>query len=160
LIGQSFKDLVVWQRAIELTTDVYKLTSKFPDAERFGLTNQMRRASVSIASNIAEGYGRATKGEYVQFLGHARGSCSELETQLVIAKRLGFGTQANVESADSPVQRSRPNAWRIDEICSRKATLEHFRIYCRPACPIHSAFSSGMGGIPITLESIQFRKML
>jgi four helix bundle protein len=100
-MGQSFKDLIVWQRAIELTTDVYKLTSKFPEAERFGLTNQMRRASVSIASNIAEGYGRATKGEYVQFLGHARGSCSELETQLVIAKRLGFGTQSNLESADS-----------------------------------------------------------
>ena len=72
-MGQSFKDLVVWQRSIELTVDVYRFTSKFPDSERFGLTNQMRRASVSIASNIAEGYGRATKGEYVQFLGHARG---------------------------------------------------------------------------------------
>jgi four helix bundle protein len=70
-MGQSFKDLVVWQRAIELTVGVYQLTSAFPDSERFGLTNQMRRASVSIASNIAEGYGRATKGEYVQFLGHA-----------------------------------------------------------------------------------------
>ena len=72
-MGQSFKDLVVWQRAIELTVSVYQLTSAFPDSERFGLTNQMRRASVSIAGNIAEGYGRATKGEYVQFLGHARG---------------------------------------------------------------------------------------
>ena len=85
-MGQSFKDLVVWQRAVQLTLAVYKLTSDFPAAERFGLTNQMRRASVSIASNIAEGYGRATKGEYVQFLGHARGSCSELETQVVIAR--------------------------------------------------------------------------
>ncbi len=100
-MGQSFKDLVVWQRAVELTTDVYKLTSKFPDAERFGLTNQMRRASVSIASNIAEGYGRSTKGEYVQFLGHARGSCSELETQIIIARNLGFGTSPNLESAES-----------------------------------------------------------
>jgi four helix bundle protein len=100
-MGQSFKDLVVWQKAIDLTVDVYKLTAKFPDSERFGLTNQMRRASVSVSSNISEGYGRATKGEYVQFLGHARGSCSELETQLIIAKRLGFGTQANLESADS-----------------------------------------------------------
>jgi four helix bundle protein len=72
-MGQSFKDLIVWQRSIELTVCVYQLTSTFPDSERFGLTNQMRRASVSIASNIAEGYGRATKGEYVQFLGHARG---------------------------------------------------------------------------------------
>ena len=100
-MGQSFKDLVVWQKAIDLTVDVYKLTAKFPDAERFGLTNQMRRASVSIASNIAEGYGRATKGEYVQFLGHARGFCSELETQIVIAKKLGFGAIPNLESAES-----------------------------------------------------------
>ena len=100
-MGQSFKDLVVWQRSIELTVDVYQLTSKFPDSERFGLTNQMRRASVSIASNIAEGYGRSTKGEYVQFLGHARGSCSELETQIVIAKKLGFGAPQNLQSAES-----------------------------------------------------------
>jgi four helix bundle protein len=100
-VGQSFKDLVVWQRSIEFTVDVYQLTSKFPDSERFGLTNQMRRASVSIASNIAEGYGRSTKGEYVQFLGHARGSCSELETQIVIAKKLGFGAPQNLQSAES-----------------------------------------------------------
>ncbi len=100
-MGQSFKDLVVWQRAIELTADVYKLTSKFPEPERFGLTNQMRRASVSIASNIAEGYGRSTKGEYVLFLGHASGSCSELETQIVIAKKLGFGAPPNLESTES-----------------------------------------------------------
>jgi four helix bundle protein len=77
-MGQSFRDLIVWQRSIELTTDVYKLTSKFPEAERFGLTNQMRRASVSIASNIAEGYGRTTKGEYGQCLGYARGPVRSL----------------------------------------------------------------------------------
>ena len=69
---------------------IYKLTATFPDSERFGLTNQLRRAAVSVASNIAEGYGRSTKGEYIQFLGHARGSNSEIETQLVIAKGLGF----------------------------------------------------------------------
>ena len=100
-MGQSFKDLVVWQRSIELTTDVYTLTSKFPESERFGLTNQMRRASVSIASNVAEGYGRSTKGEYVQFLGHARGSCWELETQIVIARKLGLGTAQNLQSAET-----------------------------------------------------------
>jgi four helix bundle protein len=100
-MGQSFKDLVVWQRSIELTVDVYRFTSKFPDSERFGLTNQMRRASVSIASNIAEGYGRATKGEYVQFPGHARGSCSEIETQIVIAKKLGFGALPDLDSTES-----------------------------------------------------------
>jgi four helix bundle protein len=94
---QSFKDLVAWQRSIELTVGIYQLTAGFPDSERFGLTNQMRRASVSIASNIAE----STKGEYVQFLGHARGSCSELETQIVIARSVGFGAHANLDSADS-----------------------------------------------------------
>ena len=74
-----------------MTMAVYKLTSSFPADERFGLTNQLRRASVSVASNIAEGYGRATTGEYVQFLGHARGSNCEAQTQLVIAGGLGFG---------------------------------------------------------------------
>jgi four helix bundle protein len=73
-MGESFKDLVVWQKSIDLSEAIYKLTASFPDAERFGLTNQLRRASVSIASNISEGYGRASKGEYYQFLGHARGS--------------------------------------------------------------------------------------
>lgn len=99
-MGQSFKDLVVWQRAIELAVSIYALTSKFPDAERFGLTSQMRRAAVSVGSNIAEGYGRSTKGEYVQFLGHSRGSCSEIETQLVIAKALKFGALADLEIAE------------------------------------------------------------
>ena len=90
-MGESFKDLIVWQRAVQLSLAVYKLTSSFPDSERFGLTNQLRRATVSVASNIAEGYGRSTKGEYLLFLGHARGSNCELQTQLIISKGLGFG---------------------------------------------------------------------
>ena len=90
-MAERFRDLIVWQKAIELTMEVYKLTAGFPDAERFGLVNQMRRASVSIPSNIAEGYSRSGKGEYLQFLSHSRGSCAEIETQLVIAKGLGFG---------------------------------------------------------------------
>ncbi|HUY95281.1 MAG TPA: four helix bundle protein [Terracidiphilus sp.] len=89
-MGASFKDLVVWQKAVQLSSQVYRLTASFPPSEQFGLTNQMRRASVSIASNIAEGYGRATKGEYRQFLGHARGSNCELKTQLIIASTIGF----------------------------------------------------------------------
>ena len=100
-MGESFRDLAVWQRAIELTLAVYKLTSAFPEAERFGLTNQLRRASVSVASNIAEGCGRSTKGEYVQFLGHARGSNSEVETQIVISKALGFGSKQTIEIAEA-----------------------------------------------------------
>ncbi|MGD0481916.1 MAG: four helix bundle protein [Terracidiphilus sp.] len=99
-MGASFKELVVWQRAVELTTEIYRLTAAFPSSEQFGLSNQLRRASVSIASNIAEGYGRSTRGEYVQFLGHARGSTCELQTQLIIAKALGFGAPNAHESAE------------------------------------------------------------
>jgi four helix bundle protein len=83
----------VWQRAIQLTVAIYKLTASFPESERFGLTNQLRRASVSVASNIAEGYGRSTSGEYIQFLGDARGSNCEVQTQLVISAALGFGSE-------------------------------------------------------------------
>jgi four helix bundle protein len=96
-MGASFKDLVVWQRAVELSTETYRLTAAFPLTEQFGLSNQLRRASVSVASNIAEGYGRTTRGEYLQFLGHARGSLCELQTQLVIANALGFGDSKVLE---------------------------------------------------------------
>jgi four helix bundle protein len=99
-VGESFRNLAVWQRSIELTLAVYHVTSSFPDSERFGLTSQMRRASVSVASNIAEGYGRSTQGEYIQFLGHARGSNSEVETQLVIAKALSFGSKQGLEATE------------------------------------------------------------
>jgi four helix bundle protein len=100
-MGESFKDLEVWQRAVSLTIEIYKLTAHFQPSEQFGLTNQLRRASVSIASNIAEGYGRATRGEYIQFLGHARGSASEVETQLVIAKALSFGTSESLQKTEA-----------------------------------------------------------
>jgi four helix bundle protein len=100
-MGDSFRDLIVWQRAVEMSLAVYGLTATFPGSERFGLTNQMRRASISVASNIAEGYGKASKGEYLSFLGHARGSNGEIQTQLVIAKRLGFGSEQALQSAEN-----------------------------------------------------------
>lgn len=84
----SYKELVVWQRAIELTVAVYELTDKFPKEEIFGLTSQMRRAAVSIPSNIAEGRFRGTKNEYLQFLRIAYASGAELETQTEISKKL------------------------------------------------------------------------
>jgi four helix bundle protein len=99
-MGASFKDLVVWQRAIQLSLAIYELTSTFPDSERFGLTNQLRRASVSVASNIAEGYGKLSKGEYVLYLGHARGSNFEVQTQLVLAEQLGFGSASAHRTAE------------------------------------------------------------
>ena len=94
-MGQSFKDLNAWRKAIALTVAIYKLTESFPPSERYGLTDQLRRAAVSIASNIAEGYGRSTRGEYLQFLGYARGSNCEVETQLVIVAALGLGLESN-----------------------------------------------------------------
>jgi four helix bundle protein len=88
---QSFRDLLVWQRSMDLATAVYRLTHEFPKQETYGMVSQMRRCAVSVPSNIAEGHGRLAIGEYRQFLGIARGSNFEIQTQLEIARRLGFG---------------------------------------------------------------------
>src|SRR5882724_743142 len=82
---RSYRDLIAWQRAMELVVDAYETTRSFPECERYGLSSQLRRSAVSIPSNIAEGQGRLTKGEFIQFLGHARGSLLETITQLEIA---------------------------------------------------------------------------
>ena len=87
---KSYKDLIAWQKAVVLVTEIYRATTSFPADERFGLTSQMRRAAVSIPSNIAEGQGRLTPGEFRQCLGYAKGSLLELETQLLISENLGF----------------------------------------------------------------------
>ncbi len=84
----TYKDLIVWQRAMDLVTNIYTLTSKFPKEEMYGLTSQMRRCAVSIPSNIAEGRYRGFRKEYLQFLRIAYGSGAELETQIEISKRL------------------------------------------------------------------------
>ncbi len=89
-MGSSYRDLLVWQKAKALAVDVYGETKSFPRAEVYGLTAQLRRAAVSVASNIAEGQGRLTSGEFKQFLGQARGSLLELETQVAIAFDLGY----------------------------------------------------------------------
>jgi four helix bundle protein len=86
----NFKDLVVWQRAVDLVAEIYVATRDFPRDELYGLTSQVRRAAVSIPSTIAEGQGRLTRGEFRQFLGQAKGSLAEVETQLIIAHRLGY----------------------------------------------------------------------
>ena len=90
---KSHQDLIAWQKAISLVTEVYDITSQFPGREMYGLTSQLRRASVSIPSNIAEGHGRATPGEFLQSLCQARGSLCEVQTQIVIAHRLAYITQ-------------------------------------------------------------------
>lgn len=92
----NFKNLRIWNEAMELVTVVYKLTLDFPSEEKFGLTQQIRRSAVSIPSNIAEGASRNTNKEFKYFLGIANGSCAELITQLLICERLGYGNSAAI----------------------------------------------------------------
>ncbi len=87
---RTFRDLKVWQKGIELVKEVYSITKAFPQEEQYGITSQMKRSSVSIPSNIAEGFRRKYSKEHKQFLNIALGSCAELETQVVIAKELNY----------------------------------------------------------------------
>jgi four helix bundle protein len=93
-MGESYKDLIAWRKAMGLVTEVYRVTRAFPRDELYGLTNQLRRAAVSVPSNIAEGQARFSQKEFHHFLSHARGSLVEIETQLMIAQSLQYaGTQ-------------------------------------------------------------------
>jgi four helix bundle protein len=94
---KKHNDLDVWKLSMDFATAVYRATGKFPDAEKFGLVSQMRRAAVSIPSNIAEGAARQSQKEFIQFLSIAAGSTSELETQLIIARRIGMGEMNELE---------------------------------------------------------------
>ncbi len=94
-----YKDLIVWQKAMDLTTEIYRLTKKLPKEELYGLTNQMRRAAVSIPSNIAEGNARFSTKDYLRFLSMSRGSKAELETQLLLCIRLNYLVQEDIDSA-------------------------------------------------------------
>ena len=96
---QDVQELAVWQRAIDLTVCIYRLTRGFPKDELYGLVSQLRRASVSVASNIAEGRGRLNQGEFRQFLGIALGSIFEVKTQLVVAHRLEMGSEKVIDEA-------------------------------------------------------------
>lgn len=87
---KSYKELIVWQKSILLVKEIYKLTNKFPKTESFALSSQIQRAAVSIPSNIAEGYGRRSHNEYLQFYSISYGSVLEVETQLIISKELGY----------------------------------------------------------------------
>ena len=109
----SHKDLLVWQRSMDLVETVYRLTASLPSAELWGLVSQMRRAAVSVPSNIAEGYGRQATGEYRHHLSIGRGSLLELETQILLSKRLKY-RQPN--GADTVLKE-------IEEISRMLATL-------------------------------------
>jgi four helix bundle protein len=97
-IIKTYRDLKIWQKSIEMVTVIYKLTSHFPNRELFGITSQIRRSSISIPSNIAEGYGRYSRKEYIRFLGISLGSLYEMQTQLQISLNLGYLSSENFHS--------------------------------------------------------------
>jgi len=94
---RSYRDLLVWQRAMDIAVDTYALSRKYPHDELFSLTSQSRRAAASIAANIAEGYGRSTKPAYLNFLRIAQGSLKELETHLILAERIGATSSGSTD---------------------------------------------------------------
>jgi len=94
----GFRDLILWQKSIDLVTEVYRNTSKFPREEIFALTSQIRRCAVSIPSNIAEGEGRKGAPEFARFLRIAQGSLAELQTQLIVSERLGYLPRTQFEA--------------------------------------------------------------
>lgn len=117
--------MIAWQKAKALAVAICKETANFPPSEKYGLTSQLRRAAVSVASNIAEGQGRLTKGEFAQFLGHARGSVNELETQLEIAAELELITKeraAEITQQASEVARILNGLIDSIEVKSKKAS--------------------------------------
>ncbi len=97
----NFRRLNIWKEAIDLATDLYEVTKHFPDSERYGITSQIRRSVVSISSNIAEGAGRQYQKEFIQFLNIAKGSCYELETQLLISKNIHFLSETDFQNLEN-----------------------------------------------------------
>lgn len=103
-MSDSYRDLIAWQKAKSVALDVYRCTRRFPKDEVYGLSSQMRRAAVSVPSNIAEGKGRYSRKEFLQFLYHARGSLLELQTQLSIARDLDYIDIAAFKSLESQTE--------------------------------------------------------
>jgi four helix bundle protein len=100
----SYQELIVWQKAMDLTVQIYKITTKLPKEELFSLTNQMRKAAVSIPSNIAEGQARHSRKEFLQFIGIAKGSKAELETQLLLCQKIGYLFDTDISEAMNLLQ--------------------------------------------------------
>ncbi len=132
---KHYKDLLVWQKGMVLARLVYKLTVKFPTEERYGLISQMRRAAVSVPSNIAEGQARRGTSEFLQFLSIAEGSLAELDTQLSLSVELGFAQQADVD----------PALKEIDELQKMLGALKRKLSSFSPLATRHSPQSSRAG---------------
>ena len=118
---RSYNDLVVWHKGVALAKLVYQLTKNFPSEEKFGLVAQMRRAAVSIPSNIAEGQARHTTGEFIQFISHAEGSVAELDTQLILSIELKFCRDVGAEAAFELIAELR----RMLNVLRRKLAARH-----------------------------------
>jgi four helix bundle protein len=125
---RHYKDLLIWQRGIGLAKLIYRLTANFPNEQGYGLTSQLRRAAVSIPSNIAEGQARRSTKEFLQFLSHAEGSLAELETQLLLSVELGFSEQTQVE----------PSLKKIDELQKMTVALKRKLSSYSPLATRHS----------------------
>jgi four helix bundle protein len=114
-MARSFRELAVWQRSRRLTGLLYRITQQFPREEVYGLTAQLRRAGISIISNIAEGSGRGTRTDYRSFLRIARGSALEVQAQLLIARDLGFGIPAQIVEAEELAEEISKMLWAITQ---------------------------------------------
>lgn len=134
---RHYKELLVWQKGVSLAKLVYKLTVRFPPGERYGLTSQMRRAAVSVPSNIAEGQARRSTNEFLQFLSVAEGSLAELDTQLCLSVELGFALQPDVE----------PPLKEIDELQKMLAALKRKLPSYSPLATRRSSLRSGGRGL-------------
>ena len=111
----KLKELKVWNKAISLSIEIYNISKGFPLEEKYGLTSQMRRCSISIASNIAEGAGRNSKNEFIHFLSIANGSCYELQTQLIIANKLNFVSDEILQSVEIVIEEIQKMIYRFQD---------------------------------------------
>lgn len=116
----DYKNLIVWQKSFLLAKQIYKVSSTFPAAEIYGLSSQLRRASVSIASNIAEGFSRKSSKEFIQFLSIAFGSTSEVETQLMLARELNFISQEKFHTSHELLTEIRKMLVKLLQIIKKK----------------------------------------
>lgn len=120
----SFKDLIVWQKSIELVTTIYSLTKNFPNDEKFGLVSQLNRAVVSVPTNIAEGWGRESSKNYLQFLRISRGSLMEVETLMLISKNLNYVNEENFKIISDKIEETGKILQGLIKSMQQKITME------------------------------------
>ncbi|MFZ1808504.1 MAG: four helix bundle protein [Cyclobacteriaceae bacterium] len=109
----NYKELKLWQKSVDLAVEIYKVTNSFPKEEMYGLTSQIKRSAVSIPSNIAEGAGRNTKKDFNNFLGISTGSSCELDTQLIIASRIGFIKDSSLQTLQNQIEEIQKMNWAL-----------------------------------------------